>query len=146
MQFVMRMPSLRRALAVVAMAMMVTGCAQLQSTWQKIETAYEVVTTQEISPRAVYVARNAFNAVEVTATQYLKLRRCDGSNAPICRDPAVTPKLIATVRSGRLARNDLTKFMKDHPGQLGPRGLYDALVGATNTISDMLAEYKANVK
>lgn len=132
-------------IALVAFALIGLGaCAQIQSFTGKVSSAYSVLTEATVSREAVVIARNAFNAVEVTATNYLTLRRCNGSNGPICRDPAATKVIIKYVRSGRVARNNLTQFMKDHPGQLGPQGLYDSLKASTKALQDVLATYKSN--
>lgn len=129
------------ALAIVGS---LAGCAQIQKTADTINNAVSVLTEVKVSREAVVLARNAFNAAEVAATGYTNLRRCTGSNGPICRDPAVRAKLKAWVLAGRAARNDLTRFMRDHPGELGPKGLYDSLVAATATINDLIATYRAN--
>ena len=119
---------------VVSLAFALAGCAQLTN-------AYNVLTGTSVSPTAVYVAANAFDAVEATATNYLRLRRCSASSGPVCRDPKVSSQLIPAVRAGRIARNNLEAFMKAHPGQLGPTGLYDALTGATATIRSIETTY-----
>ena len=132
----MRAPRFFQAfILATALTFGVAGCAQLQN-------AYNVVTGAQVSPQAVVVAASTFDAFEVTATNYLRLRRCTGSNGPICRDPAVTPKIIAAVRAGRVARNNLKAFLRAHPGQLGPTGDYDALIAATQTLQQVLAAYQ----
>ena len=93
-----------------------------------------------VSPEAIYIARNAFNVVEVSATNYLNLQRCP-KQAPFCRDPEATKQLIPAIRSGRDARNAATVFLKEHPNELGPQGLYDALTISTDTIKGILARY-----
>ena len=114
-----------------------TGCAQLQNDWAALTGAQVTVTT-------VSVAGNTFDALEATATNYLRLPKCTGANGPICRDPKATAVIIPAVRSGRVARNNLEQFFKDHPGQLGPSGLYAALQAAISTLKDIFAQY--NIK
>ena len=121
-------------------ALVVSGCAVTDP----IGSAYTVLTETKVSREAVVVARNAFNAAEVTATNYLSLRRCTGTNDPVCRDPALRAPIVAAVRAGRDARNRLTAFMNEHPGELGPQGLYDALRASTSAIQGLVATYKAN--
>lgn len=122
---------MRKLLLACAVALSLGGCAQLQNAWS-------VITSASVSPDSVVVAVNAFNAVEASATNYLLLVKCTGSNGPICRDPKVTPKLIQAVRSGRIARANLEQFLQSHPGQLGPTGLYDALQAAITTIQQIV--------
>lgn len=128
-----------RKIALIVAALMLAipagGCANLKNAW-------ETLTTSQVSPTAVIVAANTFNALEATATNYLRLKRCDGTNGPVCRDPAVTAKLIPAIRSGRVARTNLEQFLRDHPGQLGPSGLYDSLLAATATIQGIYAQYQ----
>ncbi len=95
-----------------------------------------------ISPQAIYVAANTFDAVEVSATNYLNLKKCP-IGAPFCRSPVATKALIPAIRAGRVARNNALQFVQDHPGQLGLQGLYDALTSATDAIQKILIQYKA---
>lgn len=129
---------MRKILMVLALVSL-TGCAEIRN-------AYDAVTGASVSPQAVVLAASTFDAFEVTATNYLRLRKCTDTNRPVCRDPAVTPTVIGAVRSGRVARNNLKQFLRDHPGQLGPQGDYDALVAATQTLRGALSEYQSAVK
>ena len=130
----MRRFMLAGALALACFA--TTGCAELRD-------AVSTVTQASVTPEEVTLAASAFDGFEVLATNYNRLRRCDGSNGPVCRDPSVTPVLRAAVRTGRVARNNLKQFLRDHPGQpLGTQGDYDALVAATKTIRDATAAYR----
>jgi hypothetical protein len=127
-----------KKLLIIALALSLGGCAgtKVGDFIGTIESA----ATGSVSPEAIYIARNAFDTVEVSARNYLSLPRCP-KQAPICRDPSVTPQLIDAVRSGKDARNAATVFLKQHPNQLGSQGLYDALTTATSTIKTILARY-----
>jgi hypothetical protein len=128
---------MRKLLLGLALALGVTACANLKND-------LAVLTSTQVTITTVAVAGNTFDALEATATAYLRLPRCSGTNGPACRDPAATKKIIPAVRSGRVARNNLEQFFADHPGQLGPQGLYDALQASINTLQDVIAQY--NVK
>lgn len=130
--------------ALVFIGPVVAGC-QSGGTglFQTFSNVASVATQATVPTKQVVLARQAFNAVEVTATNFLKLPTCDGANGPICSPAAATQPTIDAVTSGRLARNNLTAFMKAHPGQLGPKGLYDALTAATTTLQSIIAKYKA---
>ena len=104
-----------------------------------IQSASEVT----IPAQPVVLAISAFDGVKITATNYLRLVRCNGSNGPICRDPIVTKSVIAAVDAGTIARNNLKAFMRSHKNELGLKGDYDALVAATSTIQDSTAAYRA---
>ena len=124
---------MRKIAIACAIALSLGGCANLQNAWG-------VLTSVQVTPQAVSIAGNTFDALEATATNYLRLAKCTGSNGPICRDPAASKKIISAVRSGRVARNNLEQFFADHPGQLGPQGLYDAFNAAISTLQTILAQ------
>ena len=136
------MKRLCNLLAICLVGFSLAGCA----TFQKIEAAYQTVTSATVSPQAVIVAADSFDVVKITATNYLRLKRCSGSNGPICRDPVLTPKIIAWVKSGTVARDSLKAFLRAHPGQLGDQGLYDILTASTSSLTSALAAYQANAK
>lgn len=117
--------------------LMVGGCARLQAVFD-ILTAAEAA---EVPATAVIVAANTFDALEVTATNYLRLKRCTEKTRPVCREPAATAVIVPAVRSGRIARDNLKKFLRENPGKLGPSGLYNALSVASNTLTAIYAQY-----
>ena len=126
-----------KKLLVLVIAFSLAGCA---TELQKIKNAYDVVTSSSVSPTMVYVAANTFDALEATATNYLRLPTCGGT-AIICRNQNAVTAIIPAVRSGRVARNNLEQFLKDHPGQLGPQGLYDALTKSITTLQTIYTQY-----
>lgn len=127
------------ALAFV-LALGVAGCAQqLQQAGSFVQT----ITTATVPADAVIVARVAFNSAQSLATNYLRLRRCTGSNGPICRDQALTVRIGNAVLSGRQARNELAQLMRANPGGSVPVANYETMVAATNVINDLTAGYKA---
>lgn len=133
---------MRNLIAIVALSLglVLGGCANT-GLGQKVEGVVSAITGATIDPQAVIVASNVFDGLERTATNYLRLKRCSSTNRPICRDPAATMKIVPAIRSGRVARNNLQQFMSDHPGQLGPSGLYDALQASITTLQSVFTEY-----
>jgi hypothetical protein len=131
---------MRKLLAISALAigLALGGCATQFG--QKIEGAYSVITGATVSPQSVIVASNIFDGLERTATNYLTLKKCNGST-PVCRDSGATKVIVPAIRSGRVARNNLQQFFKDHPGQLGPQGLYDALQSSISTLQQVFTQY-----
>jgi hypothetical protein len=129
---------MKKLLIAAVLALGLTGCATQFG--QKVEGVYSAITGATVDPQSVIVASNIFDGIERTATNYLRLKRCNGST-PICRDPGATKVIIPAIRSGRVARNNLQQFMKDHPGQLGPSGLYDALEESISTLQQAFAQY-----
>jgi len=123
---------MRKLVAVVALALSLSACANLQNFWS-------TATGASVSPTAVYVARNSFDAIEVTATNYIVYCKVHPKTTG-CSKVAIA-KLIPAVRSGRVARNNLVQFQKNNPGVWGPSGLYNALVTATDTVQQISAQY-----
>jgi len=132
---------LKRILAIAGLALALSGCAQWQAIEQKVSTVASAISGATVNPQAVLVASNIFDGLEVTATNYLRLAKCNGTT-PVCRDPAATKAIVPAVLSGRVARNNLQQFFKDHLGQLGPQGLYDALQTSIATLQAAYAKYQ----
>lgn len=103
------------------------------------------LTQTSVSQRDAVLAIDGFDAVEITGTNYLRLRRCDGTNGPICRDPAVSPQVIAAVRSGRSSRNNLKASLRASIGQntVGAVADYNALTAVIQTIKAFTDAYTA---
>ena len=125
---------MKKLLFSFAIVLSLAGCASIQN-------AYDTLNGTSVSPTAVYVAANAFDAVEVTATNYLRLKKCSTTSGPVCRSPVATAQIIPAVRSGRVARTNLENFMAQNPGALGPVGLYNALITATATLQAVVSQY-----
>ena len=123
---------MRKFIIAVTLALSLGGCANFQNAWG-------IVSGATVSPVAVYVARNSFDAAEVSATNYIVY--CKVHPATYGCSRVAIAKLIPAVRSGRVARSNLTQFQKNNPGALGPSGLYNALNAATSTIQAISAQY-----
>lgn len=116
------------------LALALGGCASLQQD-------YAIITGTTVSPAAVLVAGNAFDALEGTATNYLAFCKVNRAQ-PACTGYVKARKqIIPAVRSGRVARSNLEQFLAANPGALGPSGLYNALVTAVNTLQGVASQY-----
>lgn len=115
----------------ILLALALAGCAKFQS----FERSLSLAGQATVDPQYVRVAVNVFDALEATATRCRK-------DLKICRNPTVWGKVRSAVLAGRKARNALEDFYTAHPGQLGPKGLYDSLVAASDTIQDLFGQYK----
>lgn len=130
---------LSTALALIV-ALSVMGCArQIQEARDFVST----VTSTSVTPRDAYIAINGFDAVEATATNYLRLPRCNGSR-PLCRSPAATPEIIRGIRAGRVARNDVKSYLRAHPGQNLAIRSYDDLIAAKDSLISVINKYKSS--
>lgn len=131
------MRSLKSALVVLVLGVALSGCAL----FQKFQADLATLTGATVSPATVAVAVNLFDGAEATATVYLNLVKCTGTNGPVCRSPTVTAQIIPAIRSGRLARTNLEGFLQGHPSALGVTGDYAAITLAINTLQGILANY-----
>jgi hypothetical protein len=125
---------MKRFIAVIALALSLGACAQLTN-------AYNVVTGATITPNQVYIAANAFDAVEASATTYLRLPAC--GSAP-CRNVGATNTIVAAVRAGRLARNALEAAVNTNPGAPVNANLMATLTSSTSTLKAILSEFGAS--
>lgn len=130
-----------RLLAIGFVAVALAGCAN--PFVQRLQAVLSVVTSAEaatIDPKAIVIAANLSLALQSTGKNYLRLKRCP-VNFPICRDPEATGPLINANLAMRKARNAAQTFVKTHPGQLGPSGLYDGLNTAIATVQSIFVHY-----
>ena len=112
------------------------------STLQQFKNVAETVGEFNVSPQAVILASNTFDALEITATNYLRLPRCkSATTSPVCRSPTASALLIPAVRSGRVARDNLQQFIKDHPNQLASATVYEKFTSIISTIQGVYAQY-----
>ncbi len=56
------------------------------------------------TPNQVIIAANAYNAAEVSATNYLRLPLCGVEVKTTCRTQAISQSIVNAVRAGRTAR------------------------------------------
>lgn len=125
---------MKRLAAFLFPVLLLVGCAN-------IKTAYDTIVSAKVSPTLVVVAVNGFDAVKTTAKNYIVY--CTPNPAPKgCDDDVIQNKIDPAIKSGTTARNTLKQFLKDHPGELGDRGVYDALVAATDTIKAAIINFK----
>ena len=118
--------------AALAILPMLGGCAALQ----KVETVFQVAQGQIVTPQAVWVAVNAFDAAESVATKYLQLPRC-GTGPVICRDQAISASVIVWIRTGRADRNQLKAALRANPS--GSLTLIDVYQDLSNTTAQLVS-------
>ena len=108
------------------------GCAALSGC---------ATTGFSVTPKAAYIAANAFDAAEATATNYLTLPVCPA--AKLCRTAAGVAAVTKAVRTARAARNGIEAFVKANPGSAVPVTLADALSAAVQALQAILTQYGA---
>lgn len=128
-----------KKIIILFLALSLAGC----STLERLRNTAEAVGEYRVTPQAVILASNAFDAAEITATNYLNLKRCKTSNVTfVCRNPTATALIIPAIRSGRVARDNLQQFLKDHPDELAPVTAYEKLTALTGTLKDIYSQYR----
>lgn len=121
---------MKKFLVAAIVALSLGGCAQLQEFGQKVDTAWQIVTTAAVSPTQIIVAANAFDAAEATATQYLVF--CHTNPSVSACALSTRQKIVAAVRAGRASRDQLEPYVEQ--GSAGPSALYNALTAAVSTL------------
>jgi predicted small secreted protein len=129
---------LRKLLVLAALAAPLAGCSTIQGIENDIMTTFTLATGQTISPQAVIIAANGFDAIEITATNYLNLPTCNGSAVTVCKTPATVVTLVTAIRAGRAARNQLEGYMTANPGVPAPISPYNVLITAINTLQGIV--------
>jgi hypothetical protein len=119
---------MKKILAFVAVAFLMGGCATFD---QNVKTAWAMLTGASVSPTQIIVAGNAFDALEATATQYLLYCKSVKYAIQVCALGNRKP-VVAAVRSGRAARNQLEPYVVS--GTAGPSAIYNTLAAAINTL------------
>lgn len=134
---------LMRYLAIAGLALSLGGCGpgtKLGDFVSTVKASVGALSSASVPPKAVLVAATAFDGAERIAEQYLRLPICQVSLTRACRNPALTEPIAGAVSDGRAARDTALTFLKDHPGQLGPSGVYDALVSSTGLLKKILKD------
>lgn len=110
------------------------GCSGLTN-------AINVVTGTSVTPSQAYIAANAFDAVEATATTYLQLPACATGASAVCRTASAVNSIVPAIRIGRIARNSLEAAVNAGGGAPVSVSLYNALTGQTATLQAIVNQY-----
>lgn len=122
-----------KKIAALIFVLCLGGCAGLQN-------AYNVLTGVTITPTTVYVAANAFDTAEGSATTYLNLPLCSSTSGPVCRNQAVAAKVVKLIRQGRPIRNQLENLISAGQGNAPvPASLYGSFTALLASIQQAMA-------
>ena len=100
------------------------------------------MTPNVLAPQQLRVAANSFDALESTATNYLKLPLC--GTVPVCRSQTVSVSLVKAVRSARSARTQLEAYVNANPTTPIPATLYQTVSVAVTTLQSILVSNNIN--
>lgn len=133
-----------RTLVIIALAMspalMGASCQVLTD----IEN-FQTIASGSVSPAQVYTVANAFDAIEGTATTYLRLPLCP-NGAPVCRVQSTSQTVYTNVVLARRARNSLEAYMNANAGAPIPVSNYNVLVTALQTIGALVNANSATIQ
>ena len=118
----------------LCLALLLVGCAG-------ITNAINVVSGTSVTPGQAYIAANAFDAIEATATTYLQLPGCTAGGSVVCRSATAVAKIVPAIRIGRTARNALEAAVTSSGGAPVSTSLYSALTAQTNTLQQIVNTY-----
>lgn len=121
------------SLALAVLAMPLGGCAI--NPISRITAAVSAAEDASIPFDTVKIAVASYVAVEKTAKNYIVF--CTPNPAPAgCNDTLIQKTINPAITKGSQAANAFIAFYQVHPGQLGSKGLYDALVAATTLLTN----------
>lgn len=110
------------------------------TTIAKVEQAYNDVTSTQVTATQVSLAANAFDILEATGTQYVKLPLCP--KAIVCRKTEVVKLIVPLIRSGRVTRSNLETCISQGSGNCGG---YDALQATISSLQAIYGQYKIGI-
>jgi hypothetical protein len=135
----------RTALLAAAIgALALGGCATtggFGAATQDLTNVANVINNTNVTPQAVVIAANSVDALQDTATAYLRLPRCVAGGTRICRVSAATGPIKRTVLAMRSARRDLEAYLRTHPGSAPPPDLYTKVAAAVTALSNVIDQY-----
>lgn len=119
-----------KKLLLLAAALSLGGCASLK-----------VIAGLDVSPKAVIVASNTFDGLEITATKYLQLPACVNGGPIVCRNSVAVAKLVPAIKSGRTARNTLESLLAANNNAAIPVASFNTLQTAISSITSIVSQY-----
>lgn len=96
--------------------------------------------TTAVTPSQVIVAANGFDALEATATTYLRLPPCGAQAPTVCRDASVVAQIVPAIRAGRAARNTLEAAIKSSSGAPVNTSVFTALTTAVTALQAIFTQ------
>lgn len=137
----MKLFKLVAGLAMACLLLSVAGCTTLS----QIGSAYTMLTDASVPQATAAAAVQSFDIIKESATAYIAY--CTPNPAPAgCNDALIQKKVDPAITAGTQARDGLWGYVKAHPGQLGSKGLYDALTASTATLNSMAATFAVAAK
>jgi hypothetical protein len=128
---------MRKTLAAIlisaSLGLSLGGCAALNNAWT-------IATGASVTPEQAVIAANAYDAVAVTAKNYLLLPLCSTTASKVCRTQANSAALYQAILIGRSARNALVAAINS-TGTPIAISLYTAVQAQTATLQQITSTY-----
>ena len=105
---------MKRLFVLLLLAPLLGACATPFG--QNLQNIYTAITGASVSPAAVLVAGNSFDAVEKTATNYIVFCTANRPNPACTNFVTIRDKLAPAVRAGRAARSVRRGSRRRWPG------------------------------
>jgi hypothetical protein len=121
---------MKKVWGIICLALALSGCAALQG-----------LENSALTPTQVYVAANAFDAAELTATNYLNLPACVKGGSAVCRNPAAVPSLVSIIRGGYQARRTLVAACSASTTATTCVSAYTTVTTAVSGLQTIFAQY-----
>lgn len=101
-------------------------------------TTISGIVNSNVPAKTAFVAANAFNVVEASATGYVQY--CTPKPAPVgCNDAVIQTQIVPNINKGIAARSVLVSYLK--AGSTVDAGVYQKLLSATSALQSILAIY-----
>lgn len=133
---------MRKLMLAAALALGLGGCAAVSSAWNDVHAITGAVQSASVSPKAIYVAVNAFDAVEITATNYLDQCPRPTPTGLCYGADKVRAAVIPAIRSGIIVRKKLVAAARAAgDGPVALTADWNTLQSVTATIKSILIQY-----
>lgn len=122
---------MRKLFTILAVALSLGGCAQLETAIEDIKGAYVFATTTTVTAGQAGIVANAYDALKGTAVNYGNYCIQQKFPQPVC-SAANRRAVIKAVRAGDAARAQIEAPIAT--GQPIPATIYNTLVAAINAL------------
>ena len=121
---------MRKILLGLVLLAPLAGCAELSA-----------IQNSTLSMNTVYVAANAFDAVEITAANYLGLPACTPGGNVVCRNASAVKAIVPAVRTGIAARKELVADCQASTTASACVSAYTTVTTAITSLQNLFTQY-----
>ena len=122
---------MKKIILSITIALALTGCATFNAEIAKLQQVYSLASTTTVPANVAIVAANSYDVLVAGATEFLKYCKASPADARCSAD--VRRSVIAYVRKGRAARNQIEAA--GITGQPISSTVYNLVVSAVNSLT-----------